>query len=348
MEGTRVSLPMEHAVYRNSSSRNVYSLTLVRLFAAACVSFAGCAGPVLLKEVRPIESTESVAEGKDARIHASIETVTFRNFPDSLARHAGWDEYLIRIRALSEEPVEITGITIFDALDHRIEPRSTFGELVKGSQEIAQRYEQSGDLVRDGNVNGWVVAGAGVAVAAALVGSGAPMPRDIGGRAGSAVVVITALAGLVEHRELISELRRARTKLPMALPDGAEVRADLLFPITPLSARAQVVYADRYGEHRLKIDTREALMNLENASPRLRSRPAHEFPVQAGWAGITEGYVKARLAVDCRGSVQKVELIKSVPTHVFDREARRILLMGIYNHGRRNLRTAEETLYFKK
>src|ERR1700680_2552940 len=83
---------------------------LVFVLAAACSSLAGCTGPALLKEPRPIESSKAVVEGWDERILASVGAVILRNGPGAWARDAEWDEYLFRIRALSDEDVEIRGI----------------------------------------------------------------------------------------------------------------------------------------------------------------------------------------------------------------------------------------------
>jgi outer membrane biosynthesis protein TonB len=58
--------------------------------------------------------------------------------------------------------------------------------------------------------------------------------------------------------------------------------------------------------------------------------------------------VKARLTLDRRGGVQRVELIESMPSHVFDREARRVLPMWTYSGDRCDGRTVEATLEFKR
>ena len=129
--------------------------------------------------------------------------------------------------------------------------------------------------------------------------------------------------------------------------------ASLVLPIalnlTPIAAgltlRAQV---DCHGEHRLDIDTRQALA-VAPPAPRLVSRVDPEYPIHAAWADVKEGSVKARLTLDRQGSVQRVELIESVPSHVFDREARRVLGMWTYSADRcADGRTVEATLEFKR
>src|SRR6266849_3561433 len=80
---------------------------LARVLAAGCVALAGCGGPALVRQAQPLESSAPLAEAKDERIRVAIDTVILRNGPGAWARDAEWDEYLIRIRALSDESVEI-------------------------------------------------------------------------------------------------------------------------------------------------------------------------------------------------------------------------------------------------
>ena len=282
-----------------------------------------------------------------------------RNGSGSWARDAEWDEYLIRIRALSDEPIEIREIAIFDLLDQRIDARSERGELVDGTREIERRYEQSGQLVRAGGVNGWVV-GAGVAGTAGLASAAAysAAPTFAGVAAAGAAITVVASAGLVfagagvvrlvNNAEVNREIKRRQTTLPVALPRGAEASVDLFFPLTPLSGRTQVVYADRHGEHRLDINTRQALMAMEPAPPTLVSRRDPEFPDYLRRAGIDNGYVIARLTLDSKGHVQGVEVIESVPRGVFSHEARRTFSLWKYSEGRFDGRTLEAKLEFKR
>lgn len=350
-------------MHRGSNSTNAYSAFLVRFLAVACVTLAGCGTTALLKEARPFESSKSVAEGKDEHIFATIETVILRNGPGAWARNAEWDEYLIRIRALSNEPVEICEIAIFDALDQRIEPRSNRSDLVDGTREIEQRYAQSGQLVRTaGGINGWVIAGVGVAGAAGLASaaaySAAPFASVAAAGAGIAVLagggLVFAGAGvvrLVNNAQVNSEIERRQTTLPVAVPRGAGTSVDLFFPLTPLSGRTQVVYTNRHGEHRLDIDTRQALMDLVlemNPPPILITRHDPKFPDEARWKGIDQGYVIARLTVDRQGHVQDVNVIESVPLGVFNREARRTFHLWRYSAGYTDDRATEARLDFKR
>lgn len=311
----------------NSNFANICPVFLVRILAAACVVLAGCASPAFVKE--KIESSTPLAEAKDGRIHAAIETVILRNGPGTTSiRGVTWDEYLIRIRALSGEPVEIREVAIFDALDHRIESRSDPRGLVQGTLEIERRYRESGKLV----TTPWVVSDCAIGAVHPVV-----LP-----------VALVVAVGCIEYRnaQVSSEIQRRRTTLPMDLPPGAEASVDLFFPVTPLSGRTQVVYADQHGEHRLDIDTRQALM--VPGPPMLVSRVDPEFPDEALERGINRGYVKAQLTLDKQGRVQAVEVIESRPRRFFDKEARRTFRGWTYTESRDDGRTVVAILQFKR
>jgi hypothetical protein len=327
---------------------------LVRFLAAACVTLAGCGGPGLLKAAQPLESSGPVAEEKDEHILASIEAVILRNGPGAWARDADWDEYRIRIRSLSNEPVEIREVAIFDALDHRIESRSDFGELVDGTRATQRRYMQSGELVIARGSNPWVTVGVILAGAGVLMrGAGTP-GFGYGIDKAAAGVAIAGIGGagvrrLMNDREVDSEIKRRATMLPVALPRDAQASLDLFFPVTPRSGRTQVVYADRHGEHRLDIDTRQALVDLErDPPPTIVSRRDPTFPDVARRQGIDRGYVVAILTLDERGRVEVVDVIESVPLGVFTQEARRTLQGWTYTESRHESRTVEVRLEFRR
>ena len=305
---------------------------LVRLMAAACVTLAGCGGPAILKEPQPIEPSMPLAEAKDERVHVVIEAVILRNGPGAWVRDALWDEYVIRIRTLSDEPVEIREVAIFDAFDYRVDPRPGHIGLVNGTREIERRYRESGKVV-----------------SAVSFVTGCRAFADVGWALRG--IVGLALAGpcvmdLVDDAAVSDEIKRRQTALPVALSRGGEASVDLFFPRTPQSERTQVVYADRQGEHRLDIDTRQALLEL--GPPTLVSRLDPEFPDHARREGIKRGWVKANLTVDRQGRVQSVEVIESWPRYFFDEEARRTFLGWTYNAGRGDGRTVEEILQFKR
>ena len=342
------------------ASSSDYAVLLLPLVVAACVSFTGCAGPVILKEARPLESSKPVAEAKDERILASIETIIFRNGAGAWASDADWDEYLIRIHAQSDEPVEIREIAIFDALDHRVESRTSRGELADGSREIERRYEESGQLVRTSDVNGWAVVGigmtgaGGISIIAALPGGFASASTAAAGAAGAVVIlgagVVAAGAGvmrLVNNAEVNNEIKRRQTTLPVMVQRGSPVVVDLFYPLTPLSRSARIVYGDRNGEHRLDIHMRQEPIDINPPPVLLFSGNEPIFPRAARAARVSEGHVIAKLSLDSQGKVKGVSVTESVPPGVFDDAARRAFFKWIYTKSLHDTRTVEARLDFK-
>ena len=80
---------------------------------------------------------------------------------------------------------------------------------------------------------------------------------------------------------------------------------------------------------------------------RLLQRVEPEFPREALQAGEEKGVVQARLTVDERGSVTRVEVLEAYPRRVFDRSVIRALSQWKYNDGSPG-RTVEIEIAFKK
>ena len=353
--------PMEKNMKPRSNSGSGHSALPIHLLAAACVSLAGCVSTAIIKVAPPHASPTSLAEASDERMVATIQTVIVPNSADAWACNAEWDEYRLQIRARTDEPVKVREIAIFDALEQRIKPRSDRGELVEGTLDIEQRYAQSGKLTRVRGTNGWVLVGAGVAgvgggtatavaawpgiLSTASFGAGPGALMLVGG---SLFLAHAGIARLVNNAEINGEIKRRHTLLPVDLPRGAAASFNLFFPITPLSGRAEVVYVDSQGEHRLHIDTRQLRVESEPESPTLLQRRDPKFPDEVRRTGISEGYVAALLTLDRHGRVRGVNVVEAVPPHVFIMEARRNFQVWTYNEGRNDCRIVEAKLEFKR
>ena len=58
-----------------------------------------------------------------------------------------------------------------------------------------------------------------------------------------------------------------------------------------------------------------------------------EFPREAVQAGVDKGLVKARMTIDGRGEVTRVEVLESNPRRVFDRAVVKTLSQWRFNAG---------------
>lgn len=63
------------------------------------------------------------------------------------------------------------------------------------------------------------------------------------------------------------------------------------------------------------------------------SKSELEFPREAVQAGADEGRVKAKLTIDARGEVTRVEILEAQPRRVFDRAVMRSLSQWRFNGG---------------
>lgn len=93
--------------------------------------------------------------------------------------------------------------------------------------------------------------------------------------------------------------------------------------------------------------TEVAVAKPAGAAPvtRLLHRVEPEFPREALKAGVNEGIVQARLAIDAGGNVTRVEVIEAKPRRLFDRAVTRALSEWKYSAGAAD-RTVEVEIAF--
>jgi len=69
------------------------------------------------------------------------------------------------------------------------------------------------------------------------------------------------------------------------------------------------------------------------ADAQLVTRVEPEFPREASQAGVDKGKVKARMTLDARGEVVRVEILEAAPRRIFDRAVTRTLSQWKFNTG---------------
>lgn len=244
---------------------------------ALVVFLSGCAkGTKLIKKPEPYQIAKPIASASDERMVATLDWVIVRKGPGEWAKNADWDEFLLRFENLSDSPLQIGNVAIFDSFGTRIEARPDRRTLVKGSKETKRRYADSNIKIMAGwGVGALTLTGAGVLVAgAALVAStftfgAASAGATAGAGVGAAAVVVAApvliFAGIKRssnNRKVNKEIIRRQTMLPAEIPQSQEIPIDLFFPLVPSPTHLEVIYTDSDNEYRLVIDTREALDGL--------------------------------------------------------------------------------------
>jgi len=242
-----------------------------------------CGGTKMLKEAQPIQTTQPLAASSDQQVEAILDWVIVRDGPGTWARNADWDEYLLSVSNLSDQPIQLMQLTVVDSLDTRIEPQLGRKQLVKNSKQTARRYKDSGVRVKAGRgVGTMLVAGAvvtavgiGTATAVAATGlmSGAAAAGSAGAAAGGLLLLGPALAvgGIVRgvnNSKVNNEIELRQTLLPVEIPAGEKQGLTVFFPLAPSPNVVELIYVDAAGEHSLIIDTSKALDGLHIEAPK--------------------------------------------------------------------------------
>ncbi|NNJ64211.1 MAG: hypothetical protein HKP16_01505, partial [Xanthomonadales bacterium] len=247
---------------------------IVLLLGAALLG--GCGGTKVLKEPRPMQATQPLAANADQRLRATLDWVIVRHGPGTWAKNADWDEYLLRVSNLSDQPIQITGLIVVDSLTTPIDSQPGRKKLVKGSKKTARRYKDSGLKVKAGRGAGtMLVAGAAVTAvgvsAASAVAYGSILSGTTAGSAGAAVggvlllgpvIAVGGVVRGVNNSAVNKQIESRQTQFPLGLPAMEEAALDVFFPLAPSPQRIELTYADDTGEHVLLIDTQTVLDGL--------------------------------------------------------------------------------------
>lgn len=243
---------------------------------ALVVVLTGCGGAKVLKKPEPLKTTQPLAVASDPRLATTLDWVIVRAGPGTWAKNADWDEYLLRFKNLTDSPMQITNVWVYDSLGTQINRQLDRRALVKGAKGTKRRYRDSDIKVKAGMGTGKMLAagaavgvvGFGLALGAAAPSFGAPAAAGGGAVVAGAVllaapvIVFLGIKKGVNNRKVNSEIIRRQTVLPLALPSSDEVSAKLFFPLSPSPTHVEVIYTDTEGEYRLVIDTQEALDGL--------------------------------------------------------------------------------------
>ncbi len=242
------------------------------------IALSGCGGSKVLKEPEPLVVTQSLATASDQRLAATLDWVIVRDGPGTWAKNVDWDEYLIRVQNLSDEPIRVTNVAVLDSLGTRIEIGGSRRQLIDGTKETTHRYTDEGLKVEAG-VGGGTIAVAGVAVFAASTVAGISVVAGSSAALGATAAVVPAfvivapaliVGGIVRsmnNSAVNKQIESQQTLLPAVLLAGQGQNLDLFFPLAPSPRQLQFTYVDSQGEHTLSVDIRAALNGLHLTRP---------------------------------------------------------------------------------
>ncbi len=236
---------------------------------------SACGGSKVIKDAEPFVVTQPIAFASDELLSGTLNWVIVRDGPGTWATKADWDEYLLHIQNLSDEPIRVTNIVVFDSLGARIELGGSKHHLIENSEATENRYEERGLTVTPGaNSEALAIAG-GVALATgALVTSVALMQSaGVAGATAGGVLIFApfVIAGGIMYGmsddQVRKEIELRQSLLPVVLQQGEGRNLHAFFPITPSPQRLVITYVDFQGEHNLAIDTKVVLngLHLENS-----------------------------------------------------------------------------------
>lgn len=243
--------------------------TLIGLMLALALVLTGCGGTKILKEPELLVVTEPLSSASDPAFSGTLDWVIFRDGPGTWARNVDWDEYLIRVENLSDEPLQILNIIVVDSLDTPIVPRHSRKQLVKGSKETKRRYKGYGLQIKAGVGAGTLLA-AGAVTAATVASAGAAVVYGssavaAGVATGLLLVPVLAVGGVVRgvnNSKVNTQIEARQTLLPIALQAGEEKHLNIFFPLSPSPQRIEFSYADSQREYTLIVDTKAVLNGL--------------------------------------------------------------------------------------
>ena len=235
------------------------------------VALSACGGSKVLKEPEPFVAKQPLAAASDKTLSVTLDWVIVRDGPGTWARKADWDEYLLRVRNDSDEPIRVTRLIVIDSLEVPVESEPGRKQLVKSSKKTARRYKKSGIKVKAGSGRGTLgVAAAtasGAAIGAATATGGLLGGAGFGAAAGATLVLapVLAVGGVVRgvnQSKVNKRIKSRQTAIPLDLAAREEQTLDIFFPIAPSPTKVELTYTDTSGERRLEIDTRTALDGL--------------------------------------------------------------------------------------
>lgn len=261
-----------------------------RLFSALIlfgftVTLAGCGGgSKILKQPIDVDLEHPLATAADERLEVTLDWVIVKDGPGTWSKNAWWDEYQLRVRNYSADPVMISSIQVIDSLGTALANGANRKELVRGSKVTRKRYKDHDINVKPGAGTGTLLAvgtGAlfvGSAAAMVSVGAGLSSAFSLGATTASTPVIVSAagaaaaiafpvfiVGGVVKgannsavNKEIISR----QVELPIELNAGEEQALNVFFPVAPSPRSVQLVYETDDKSGVVEIPTADILAGL--------------------------------------------------------------------------------------
>lgn len=236
----------------------------------------GCGGSKIVKHPEPMaKQVNALAIATDENIKVSLDWIIVKNSPESWVKNGDWDEFIFRAQALSDQPLQITDIVVYDSLNFRLTHMNDRADLKAGSKQTSKRYKDAKLDVTPGAGTLQVVSGAtgavlGGAYLAGATAGGAGMMAGPAAAVGVAAAVtlmapIFAAAGIVRgvHQHKVNlEVQQIASNYPLAISQSQASTIHAFYPFAPSPNKIEIHYLDATGKHVLNMDTKQALAGL--------------------------------------------------------------------------------------
>lgn len=236
----------------------------VGIVSGLALGLAACAGSKILKEPKALQLVEPLAAAIRDDVEVDLAWVIVRDGPGTWARNADWDEYIFVVRNPGAAPLEVTSMSLHDALGERVSPEADRTALVRASRQAVRRYREADLKVKAGFGGAALVATGAVVwygVAAPIAGvaaGGAALGVATGAVIAAPILVVGGLMRANNHRKVNDEIVRRQTTFPIKLAPGEERTVSVFFPLTPSPKRIDV----ELGTDIVTIDTTGILTGL--------------------------------------------------------------------------------------
>ena len=238
------------------------------LLAATCLAgVSGCAPTRMLKTPLAGETT-SIGVFEDGAVALRVDGMIFRDGPNSWARKAYWDEYMVTIRNRGSEPVRVEGLSIIDPMGAEVAATSDRRSLARNTKQNLRRYQESGLRVKPGASPVGFVAGGGAMVAGGTAVAGSAAATGLLGSGGSAAILAAGAAAVIGgvavigagvdraiENGRIQESINTRSLHAVDLSPADTAAGSAFFPLVPAPQKLVLHYRDAAGERQtLSVD----------------------------------------------------------------------------------------------
>jgi len=233
---------------------------------------SGCGGTRIREEPVPLQIQKPLISTGDEHLHVDLDWIIVRDGPGSWAKAADWDEYLVAVQNVGDEPLEVAAVAVYDSSGYRLDTDDNRKKLQHGSQKTVRRYRDLGIAVEAGwgSAGNTILLGSAVTVGGVVtvvesMWTGSAAAVNAGAAAGLLIgpaIVTLGVVQVLRNKKVAREIKHRQTRLPVLLAPQEAAVMDLFFPLAPSPRFMALDYRTGGKALRLDVDTRMALSGL--------------------------------------------------------------------------------------